>query len=433
MFDREHLLVDPSVWEEDHELLFRLTVAGYGEDVPAEEHFLPRDLEEIPPGRYLAAILSGVDRSKLSGHDVVRVLPARDRLVSHDQAGFYADVAEVAHAYDPDTSARSDHPVEWASEEIQAALTRTRRSADHDLNLAVQLRDRLPVVWEALAAGNIDFARTRVFARELEPLHPALVPEVVDRTLSDAAGLTTGRLGARLQRVVLELDPDGAEQRFDVGIEDRVMITQSNPDLTASLLFHNADPKEVLLASKHVHGLALKLKHHPGETRTLDQLKVDIALDLLQGKTIDGATPASAEILVILNEASGHIPGYGTILPETVAGLLADAAAVEVVSSIDTDCSHVTASRRPTRAQRRHVQRDYPTCVFPGCRMPATECDLDHRNPWVHHGPTACHNLAPLCRHHHRCKPAWKLERNPDGSHTWTSPLGHSYRTDRPP
>lgn len=209
------------------------------------------------------------------------------------------------------------------------------------------------------------------------------------------------------------------------------MLTQSNPDLTASLLFHNADPKQVLLASKYVHGLAMKMKHRAGETRTLDQLKVDIALDLLQGKTIDGATPAPAEILVILDGLSGHVPGYGTVLPETVAGLLADAA-VEVVST-DNDCSHVTVSRRPTKAQRRHVQREYPTCVFPGCRMPATQSDLDHRHPWVQHGPTACHNLAPLCRHHHTCKPKWKLERNPDGSHTWTSPLGHIYRTGRPP
>ena len=102
MFDTEHL-VEPALLEEDHELGFRLTVAAYGEIVPDGQHFLPDDLEEIVPGRYLAAILSSIDRTKLSGHDVVRLLQARDRLVSHTQAGFYADVGEVAHAYDPDT------------------------------------------------------------------------------------------------------------------------------------------------------------------------------------------------------------------------------------------------------------------------------------------------------------------------------------------
>src|SRR5690554_6428629 len=131
MFDRDHLLVDHSLWEEDHEELFRLTVASYGEDTPDEQHFLLRDLEEIPPGRYLAARVSGVDRSRLSGHDVVRLLQARDRLVSHCQADFYADIAEVAHSSDPESTARSDYPVDFAAEEIQAGLTRTRRSAQN--------------------------------------------------------------------------------------------------------------------------------------------------------------------------------------------------------------------------------------------------------------------------------------------------------------
>lgn len=436
MFDVEHDM-DLALLEEDPEVLFRLTVAAYGEDTPDEQHFLPRDLEEIAPGPYLAAVVSGVDRSKLSGHDVVRLMNARARLVSHYQAGLYADIAEVAHAYDPDTAVRDSHPVEFAAEEIQTALTKTRTSARLDLELALHLRLRLPRVWEAMAAGDIDLARAKVFARELESLHPALVPEAVNRLISQAPELTTGQLRARLQRVALELEPEAADDRFEAGVEDRKMTVQSNPDLTASLLFHNADPKEVLLASRYVHGVALKLKRRPGETRTLDQLKVDIALDLLQGKTIEGAPPAPTPIMVILDELAGHVPGYGTILPGTVRGLLEDAAGVEVTTTDDDcgddDCGREPTSRRPTKAQKRHARNRYPTCVFPGCRMPATECDLDHRHPWIDGGPTACHNLAPLCRHHHTCKPKWKLVRETDGSHVWTSRLGHTYRTEKPP
>lgn len=211
------------------------------------------------------------------------------------------------------------------------------------------------------------------------------------------------------------------------------MSIQSNPDLTASLMLHNADPKEVLLASRYVHELASKLSGRPGEIRVLDQIKVDVALDLLQGKTIEGATPAPTEIMVILDEAAGHSPGYGQILPESIRDLIGDGSDVVVVDRRDEECPHATTGRRPTTAQRRHARRRYPTCIFPGCRMPATQCDLDHRHPWVEGGPTACHNLAPLCRHHHTCRPRWKLERNPDGSHTWTSPLGHVYTTEKPP
>ena len=431
MFDQQHVL-DPALRADDAEDLFRLTVAAYSGDEPEEQHFLPADLESILPGRYLAAILSSIDRSKLSGHDLVRLMQADARLVSHFNSRVYADIAEVAHAYDQDTTARDSFPVESAVEEVQTALGKTRRAAEMELDLALDLQGRLPDVWEALDQGDIDLSRTRVFARELESLHPALVPLAVDRVIDQAGVLTTGQLRARLQRISLELEPEAAADRLKAGVEDRRMVLEANPDHTASLLFHNLDPKQALLASRYVHGLALKLKRTPGKSRTLDQLRADIALDLLQGKTIDGAPPVPTPIMVILDDLAGHVPGYGTILPETITSLLDDAV-IDVNTGDPDDCGHQTTGRRPNRAQRRHAARRYPTCTFPGCRIPATQCDLDHRHPWAHRGPTTCHNLAPLCRHHHTCKPKWKLVRDTDGSHIWTSPLGHTYRTGRPP
>ncbi len=43
-------------------------------DSVMERQVLPGDLELIAPGPFLAAILSGIDRSMLSGHDAVRVM-----------------------------------------------------------------------------------------------------------------------------------------------------------------------------------------------------------------------------------------------------------------------------------------------------------------------------------------------------------------------
>ena len=55
-----------------------------------------------------------------------------------------------------------------------------------------------------------------------------------------------------------------------------------------------------------------------------------------------------------------------------------------------------------------------PTCCFPGCRIRARDCDLDHRIPYQRHDPggergggaTCSCNLQPLCRAHHRLKTA---------------------------
>jgi hypothetical protein len=429
MFDPlEH--IDLGHREEDHEEAFRLTVAELAEDAPGDRHCLPQDLEQISPGLFLAAIVASVDRSKLTGHDVVRLMTARARLVSHGNAGYFADVCEVAHAYDPDGTGRDPHPVEFAAEEFQTALHKTRRAAEQELTLALDLRQRVPGVWAALNEGHIDLARARVFATELESLHPALVPEAVARVIDDAPELTTGQLRARLQRISLELDPEAADDRHRAGLEDRRMVLDANPDHTASLLFHNVGTRDALGATRYVNALAHTLKRRPGETRTMDQLRADIALDLLQGKALGGSGPVPAPIMLILTGASGHVPGFGTVLPESVAELLEDSELTV------TNCTHETSSRRPTKTQARHISTRYPTCIFPGCRMPSTECDLDHRIPWSERGSTTCENLAPLCRHHHVCKTRsrWRLERDIiDDSHLWTSPLGFTYRTGRPP
>ena len=94
-----------------------------------------------------------------------------------------------------------------------------------------------------------------------------------------------------------------------------------------------------------------------------------------------------------------------------------------------------TLARRPTAGQQRQVRAVYPRCVHPGCRLDAWDCDTDHRYPHGRGGVTCIHNLAPLCRHHHRSKDTggWKLQRSDDGDHQWTSPLGHTYTQKRSP
>jgi hypothetical protein len=60
------------------------------------------------------------------------------------------------------------------------------------------------------------------------------------------------------------------------------------------------------------------------------------------------------------------------------------------------------------------VRTSEPTCCFPGCRIRARDCDLDHRTPYDPDDPTgdrgggatcSC-TLQPLCRTHHRLKTA---------------------------
>src|SRR5262249_45324808 len=74
---------------------------------------------------------------------------------------------------------------------------------------------------------------------------------------------------------------------------------------------------------------------------------------------------------------------------------------------------------------RRAVMARHQRCAFPGCEQPTSACDVHHLIPRSEAGPTALHNLVPLCSFHHLVvihRWGWTLALHPDGSTTATSP-----------
>ena len=96
-------------------------------------------------------------------------------------------------------------------------------------------------------------------------------------------------------------------------------------------------------------------------------------------------------------------------------------------------CDHARAETgyQPSRALQHLVKVRNARCTAPGCGRPASRCDLDHTVAWDQGGLTCECDLAPLCRHHHRCKQSqgWKLEQPSPGVLRWRTPAGRSYTT----
>jgi hypothetical protein len=66
-----------------------------------------------------------------------------------------------------------------------------------------------------------------------------------------------------------------------------------------------------------------------------------------------------------------------------------------------------------------------PHCGFPGCTVPARNCDVDHRHRWRHGGTTTPDNGAPLCDRHQKLKErGFTDHQQPDGTWTWHRPDG---------
>ena len=98
-----------------------------------------------------------------------------------------------------------------------------------------------------------------------------------------------------------------------------------------------------------------------------------------------------------------------------------------------TGCTHPRESRgyQPSPSLRHLIQIRNPACTGPGCRRPATRCDLDHVTPYHHGGRTCECNLHPACRRNHHTKqtPGWTLTQPQPGTLIWTTPGNRTHTT----
>lgn len=415
------------------------TVVRMFDDV--ESGRLPAGLDGMAPGPELGQLLAAIELSELSGFDRVVVMRAHQRMASHHQARVFeamAAISDLMNDWDDDVELAS----EAAAAEIRAALCLTRRAADFELGFAVELVTRVPRVWEALVTGLIDLRRARVLVSATSHLPVETARQVVERIIDRAARMTTGQIGAVLRRLAVEADPEESVNKYRQAHGERRLILEPTVEGTANLLGLDLPPDRVEAILGRIGLLARNLKTG-GETRTLDQLRADVFLDLLEGNQMDVATRRGVvdihvdlQTLAGLAETPGELAGFGPVIADIARQVTERQQDSEwrwtlTDSETGLPVDNGITRRRPSTPQRRQVLTRNPTCVFPGCRMPATDCDLDHRVPWSQGGPTSPDNLAPLCRHDHRIRhqTGWKHQPLPAGDHHWTSPLGHQYTT----
>jgi hypothetical protein len=406
----------------------------------ASDH-IPPGLDEMAPGPVLAAFLSSIDVMTVSGYDRVVVLRAHQRMASHYQAHTYTDMTAITQALADDGEAYEE---ELASAEIRAALNLTRSAADTELSFAMGLRQRLPKVHQMLSNGLIDVRRARTIDHATGHLTTATARGVVERIAEAAPNLTTGQLRARIKKLCIQADVEEAKKRYDRAVDERRVIAEPSVDGTAHLSGLDLPPHKVAAVTRRINKIAQSLRGD-GETRTMDQLRADVYLDLLQGT--DHTTKARGVVhmtvdldtLTGLTEHPGELNGFTPVISDIARQIAEDQPDSEWRYTItDTETGQPVVSgitrRRPTASQRRHVETRDRTCVFPGCRMPATDCDLDHTTTWAEGGETTPDNLATLCRSDHRLKHnGWTHKKLPNGANQWTSPLGHTYITWKDP
>jgi hypothetical protein len=319
---------------------------------------LPVGLAELQPGPELAALLAGVDRDRLTGHDQVGLLQAHSRQVAHYQAEMYADMLSVAGAISEELSPEFDVPEieDSSASEIRAALSWTRCAAEYHLGLAHDLVERLPRVWQALHAGLIDLPRARVLVDQTRHLDSDTAGRVADQVLEHASAQTTGQLRARIQKLCFSVDPESARHRYEDGVQERRVSSECNEDGTAGLYGLQLPVAQANAAMRRINSLARSAKSaHDG--RTLDQIRADVFLDLLNGRQFEptrhtrnrqsterGMVDLRVDLTTLagLAEAPGELAGFGPVIADIarqVAGQQTDAEWRYTVTDPETEPS----------------------------------------------------------------------------------------------
>ncbi len=405
----------------------------------------PGDPFEMPPGWPLAVHLDSVDPDSLSGTGLVAALRAHARLVAHHQAHLSRMVMAVSDRLGGLDGIDADDVARATVAELRAALHLTRRAAEAELDLAISLCHRLPGVLEAVETGVIDLRRARVLIDATGHLPIAAARQVCAQALEHATRMTTGQLAAHLRRLCIQHDPDHAQVRYEHALESRAVVAEQTVHGSVTITASDLPAERAAAVMERLTRIAKSLKTSD-EARTLDQLRADILVDLLDGTRSFDHTRGSVDIrvdlttLLRLNDDPASLGGYGPIVADIARKVLKTRHKAQWGFTVtDDDGVRVietgSTRRRPTAATRRTVTRRDTTCIFPGCRAPASACDLDHREPHSDGGTAEPDNLAPLCRRDHmvRHSAGWSHTPNDDGSHTWTSPLGTSYLTRPPP
>jgi hypothetical protein len=184
------------------------------------------------------------------------------------------------------------------------------------------------------------------------------------------------------------------------------------------------------------------------DTRTLDQLRADLFIDLVLTGAPSGHGPIHilesirAQVLVQVpvltllgsGDEQGLLEGSGPIDAETARAITGAARGWDRVLTHPITGTVLAIDRYwPNEDLRRLLRARDQHCRFPGCRLPARYCDDDHLIDAAQGGPTDADNLAGECRRHHVLKhqTAWTVEHVGGGVLHWKSPTGRVY-PDRP-
>ncbi|MEV4776372.1 HNH endonuclease signature motif containing protein [Microbacterium sp. LWH12-1.2] len=347
--------------------------------------------------------------------------------------------------------------------EMGAALRVSDRTVQRRMTEASFLVEQFPSVWQAQGAGRISASHARVIVDAGAHLDDAADRDAYAEQMIGFADTESPNRVARMARRVAErFQPRSIDERHQDARDRRGAWMKDRADGQAE--FGLVGPAALVHgAFDRLTGMAKDVQGAPGgdgegvgnnagaaDPRTIDQLRCDLALDLLLTGTPAGHDTPDGLLATITAHVSVTVPvttliGTGTTPAELDGRIPIDTATAKelagAASGWDRILTHPITGNllavdryRPSAHLKRHLKARDQRCRFPTCGLPTRDCDIDHHQDAALGGATTVNNLGDLCRRHHVLKhhSPWHIEQLDTGVYAWTSPTGKVY-LDRPP
>jgi Domain of unknown function (DUF222) len=339
-----------------------------------------------------------------------------------------AAVARAVLAADPGAAARRREEAQkdprvcrWQEDAGTAALAGFGLPPDEVLEAGQRITARALALRAAGLAGSLGQLRARAYLDTLlgQDSTPAPAPVSADPPTSPACAIPAG-------------PPSPAGPRPPA---EPATTTPPSPTVPVTPAASNPGPaRQRGLAARLNLTIPLTtllgLADAPGHAAGFGPVDPGLARHLATTATAHPATRCCLTITTGNGTAIGHgcAPGPGVLERLSTQGFTLT---ITPLARGTCDHRHQEPRYTPSRHLQHLITTRTTTCTAPGCQQPAARCDLDHTTPYDHGGPTCECDLAPLCRHHHRCKQSegWHLEQPHPGVMTWTTPAGRHYIT----
>ncbi|MFE0021669.1 DUF222 domain-containing protein [Amycolatopsis sp. NPDC059021] len=329
--------------------------------------------------------------------------------------------------------------------ELSSILSITEQHASAVISAAEVLTTRLPRTLQLMDEGTLDLFRAMKVTDAtswLSDEHAAIVDVILASRLP---GKNANQVRKATTHAATKVDPNGAAQRGARRRSERRVVLNHSASGVSRLSIDNAPAEKATAAYLRLDQAARALKT-PDEERTLDQLRTDVALDLLLND--DGGGEERAEVFLYmdlatylgLNNDPVEMAGHGHI-PAALARRIAagpDTALRRIITDpLSGQMLELGGTRyRPTPDMDEFVRVRDRECRQPGCTRPAQNCKIENTRSRSEAGAdTTSTKPVTFCPRHRRLKRRadWHYEVSPDDSLTITTPTGRTQRSSVPP